>query len=144
MSSKKIVKDENSDFVNRFIEICGSSQPAQVAQLLNISYQGAKNYLEGRLPDSYTLIAISEKTGCSIDWLLTGKGKKNIQGSLKEDTPILSDQTKALIREECRQVVGEILSQYQKTAQGKVIVLKSEDIKEEKKLVEADTLAKKT
>ena len=67
---------EKNRFVERFVEICGTSEPARVQRLLNISYQAAKNYLLGRLPDATVLKAIAEKTPYSIHWLLTGNGEK--------------------------------------------------------------------
>lgn len=143
MSSKNSTTVEKFIFIERFVEVCGSSQPAEISRLLNISYQAAKNYLQGRLPDSTVLLSIAEKTPYSIHWLLTGKGEKFIQDSPQKDTPILSDQLKALIKEECRKNVAEILSRPEKNAQGKVIVLKSEDIKDEKVFEESDILSTK-
>jgi hypothetical protein len=65
-----------TEFVERFIEVCGTSEPSKVQKLLDVSYQAAKNYLQGRLPDSYVLKTISERTPYSINWLLTGQGEK--------------------------------------------------------------------
>ncbi len=64
------------EFAKRFIEVCGTRHPTKIAGTLNISYQAAKNYLDGRLPDSKTLLKISDKTPYSIHWLLTGRGEK--------------------------------------------------------------------
>lgn len=144
MSSHNSTTVEKFVFVERFIEVCGSSQPAEISRLLNISYQAAKNYLQGRLPDSSVLLSIAEKTPYSIHWLLTGKGEKFIENLSQKDTLILSDQLKALIKEECRKNVAEILSRPEENAQGKVIVLKSEDIKDEKVFEESDIFSTKT
>jgi transcriptional regulator with XRE-family HTH domain len=144
MSSKNLTNVENSDFVARFIEVCGSSQPAEIARLLNISYQAAKNYLQGRLPDSNVLMSIAEQTPYSIHWLLTGNGKKYVEVNVEKDTLILSDQLIALIKEECRKNVGELLSHSKENAQRKVIVLKSEDIKEEKIIQNSDSVLKES
>ena len=143
MSSKKSTNVENFIFVERFVEVCGTSQPAEISRLLNISYQAAKNYLQGRLPDSSVLVSIAEKTPYSIHWLITGEGEKFVEPHLKKDAPILSDQIKALIKEECRKNVEEILSRRESNAQGKVIILKSEDIKDEKIFEESDSLSTK-
>ncbi len=137
MSSKKITILKNFSFVERFIEVCGNSQPNEVAQLLNISYQAAKNYLQGRLPDSKVLITISEKTPYSINWLLTGEGEKFIKDSINQDTTILSDQMETFVRQICLEVVGEMLSNRNDLSQQKVIVLTSDNIKEEKILDES-------
>lgn len=133
MSRKEAVSPKKKAFIERFIEVCGSSQPTDIARLLDVSYQAAKNYLQGRLPDSSVLIVIAEKTPYSIHWLLTGKGKKFADINLTEDTEILTDRLRAFIRDECQKVVGEILSvTVEDVAQEKVIVLRSGDIKEEK------------
>lgn len=128
---------KNFSFVGRFIEVCGSSQPNEVAQLLNISYQAAKNYLQGRLPDPKVLIIISEKTPYSINWLLTGEGEKFVKDSINQDTAVLSDQMETFVRQICLEVVGEMLSNRNDLSQQKVIVLTSDNIKEEKILDES-------
>jgi transcriptional regulator with XRE-family HTH domain len=46
----------------------------QVAEALGVTYYGARNYLEGRVPGPAMLLKISDVTGCSIHWLLTGEG----------------------------------------------------------------------
>jgi hypothetical protein len=122
--------------VERFIEVCGSSQPVEITQLLNISYQAAKNYLEGRVPDPRVLKTISEKTDFSINWLLTGEGEKLVKkplNPLNKDTLFLSDQMRTFIRQTCLEVISEILNNKEET-QPKTVVLTSEKIKEEKVL----------
>ena len=76
MSSRKLKIFEKEEFVERFAEVCGTSEPAEISRSLDISYQAARNYLEGRLPDASVLLAIAEKTPFSIHWLLTGRGDK--------------------------------------------------------------------
>jgi hypothetical protein len=132
MSSGKLKKVENSDFVKRFVEVCGSSQPVEVARLLNVSYQAAKNYLNGRMPDSNVLVIISERTPYSIHWLLTGQGRKFVESSQTEDTLRPSDQLRKFVRRECLELIEEVLSRQSAAAQSKVVVLTSNDIKEEK------------
>jgi hypothetical protein len=134
MSSKKLEISENISFVERFIEVCASNQPNEIARLLRISYQAAKNYLQGRFPDTKVLITISEKTPYSLNWLLTGQGEKFINGSANQDTVLLSDQMRSLVREICVEVLGEMLSTKKDSAQQKIVVLSSEKIKEEKVL----------
>lgn len=74
---------ENLEFVARFIEICGTNQPQKIAKQLGITASAVKNYLDGtRLPETKILIIISEKTSCSIDWLINGKGNKYTDDSL--------------------------------------------------------------
>jgi transcriptional regulator with XRE-family HTH domain len=141
MSRGNLKKVKNFDFVERFVEVCGSSQAADIARLLNISYQAAKNYLEGRLPDSNVLITIAEQTNYSIHWLLTGQGNKFTDGSPREDTLLLSGKLREFVRRECREVINEALSN--SNAQIKTVVLSPEKIKEEKVLAEANAFSGK-
>lgn len=150
MSSSKLTINKNSAFVERFKEVCESSQPSDIARFLNISYQSAKNYLQGRLPDSNVLQIISERTPYSIHWLLTGNGEKHVGiNSEKKDTDILSDALRAFIRRECTEIVGELLNDQinnQKQPdttipQTRIVVLTPDKIKEEKVLEESDVLS---
>lgn len=144
--SKKSEKIVNFDFIQRFTEVCGTSQPAEIARLLNISYNAAKNYLSGRLPDAKVLITISERTEYSIHWLLTGIGKKFVESNLSEDTLLLSDQLRKFVRRECAELIGETLgtaatavaaeSTADAAGQTKVVVLTPDKIREEKILDE--------
>lgn len=122
---------ENSKFTDRFIEVCGSSQPARIAQLLNISYQAAKNYLDGRLPDSRVLTAIAEQTPYSINWLLTGRGERLVQQSPAGDTETLSDQMRGMVRQICIEVVSETILGQSNPNPPKVVTLTLDRIKEE-------------
>jgi hypothetical protein len=94
MSRIKTTNDANNGFVERFIEVCGTSQASKVQHLLNISYQAAKNYLNGRLPESKVLQIIAEKTPYSVHWLLTGKGAKLIAGGNTEQSRSLDELSK--------------------------------------------------
>jgi len=128
--SKKI---ENPEFVKRFIEVCGSSRASDVKNLLGISYQAARNYLEGdRLPDSSVLMLIAERTSYSIHWLLTGEGKKFVENTPNEDTLLLSRKFQEFVRRECREIINEMLSSQNENAQSKVVVLSADQIKGEK------------
>jgi Bacteriophage CI repressor helix-turn-helix domain len=143
MSSEKQINLENNNFTKRFIEVCGSSQPVEIARLLNISYQAAKNYLQGRLPDTKVLITISEETLFSIHWLLTGQGEKFITNPINQDTLLLSDQIKKFVRETCLEVIGEALSNQKDSTQQKTVVLTSKNIMEEKILDESSVFSGK-
>jgi hypothetical protein len=125
------VEDEKNSFVIRFVEVCGTSEPAKIQRLLDISYQAAKNYLQGRLPDSYVLRTVAERTPYSINWLLTGKGEKLISEAGQENTPLSTSQIRDLIRSECVEVINEILASRESTQQ-KVVVLQSGSLKSEK------------
>lgn len=136
MSSKNSSISEKNSFVERFIEVCGTSQAVEITQLLNISYQAAKNYLQGRFPETKVLKTISEKTPYSINWLLTGEGEKFVRPPAAEDTAPLTDQMRAFVRQICLEVMTEVLAG-QDEIPGKTVVLTSENIKEEKVLGKA-------
>ena len=143
MPSRNSRKVENFEFVSRFTEACGSSQAADIQRLLGISYQAAKNYLEGRLPDSSVLIIIAERTPYSIHWLLTGQGDKFVETAPREDTLLLSGKFRDFVRRECGELINEALSGYEESAQIKTVVLTSEKIVEEKVRDEAFTFSGK-
>ena len=132
---------EKKSFIERFTEVCGSSHPAEVKQLLKISYQAAKNYLNGRFPDANVLKTISEKTPYSINWLLTGEGEKFVRKPLGEDTLVLTDQMRAFVRQTCLEVISEVLGNRIDETQPKSVFLTSENIKEEKVLDEPVVLS---
>jgi hypothetical protein len=98
---------------------------------LDISYQAAKNYLQGRLPDSSVLRTVAERTPYSLNWLLTGKGEKFVSQVPAENTPLLTHQIRDLVRKECVEVINELLGSRDLTKQ-KVVVLQSESLKSEK------------
>lgn len=127
---QRIVDPEKKVFVERFVEICGTAEPAKIQRLLDISYQAAKNYLQGRLPDSYVLRTIARRTPYSINWLLTGEGEKLVSAPAEADTPISIRQIRDLVRSECVEVINEILGS--REAQQKVVVLHSRSLKSEK------------
>ncbi len=122
---------KNLDFSVRFAEACGTSEPAKIQRLLNIPYQSAKNYLEGRFPESSRLIDISARTSCSIDWLLTGRGKKFIDLPKPPDTPLATGQMEAFVRRICVEVINE-RSGSQEPAESRIVVLRSSELMSEK------------
>jgi hypothetical protein len=127
----KTVEDEKNVFITRFVEVCGTSEPAKIQRLLDISYQAAKNYLQGRLPDSYVLRTIAERTPYSINWLLTGKGEKLVSTKAEQDAPLSTRQVRDLIRSECAEVINELLTS-RGAAKQKIVVLQSASLKSEK------------
>ena len=126
------MRSENKNFTGRLIEVCGTSEPAKIQRLLDISYQAAKNYLQGRLPDSNVLISIANRTPYSIHWLLTGEGEKLVSSPGENDTPLSARQIRDLVREECGKVINELLVENRGSTQQKVVVLQSADLKSEK------------
>jgi hypothetical protein len=126
------VASEENSFIDRFIEVCGgSSEPAKIQRLLDVSYQAAKNYLGGRLPDSNVLTTIAERTPYSINWLLTGHGEKFVASYVDPGAPLSASQIRKMIRTECVEVINELLGSRELTQQ-KVVVLPSGSLKSEK------------
>jgi transcriptional regulator with XRE-family HTH domain len=76
-------------FILRLKEALGTEEPAEIARGLGISYQAAKNYLEGRLPSAEVLTVIAEQTDYSLNWLLTGQGAKKTaaENTAEDHTP---------------------------------------------------------
>lgn len=141
MSITKTSVFKKKEFTRRFVEACGTSKAAEIAALLDISYQAAKNYLSGKLPNTRMLVVISAKTSCSIDWLLLGRGKKFLNERSPSDAPLPIGALRALIRDECRRTVDELLAEKAlETAEEKVYVLKATDILEEKTPSESSVL----
>jgi repressor LexA len=66
-------------FGERLKEAFGNAGTAEIARRLGITYQAAKNYVEGRIPPAEKLIEISRSTNCSIHWLLTGEGSREVE-----------------------------------------------------------------
>ncbi len=138
MSRAKSQTKESLAFIARFAEACGSSKPAEVKRLLNISYQTAKNYLNGRLPHPEVLITIAQRTSYSIDWLLTGRGKKIVDDSQFFDTPLPTGQMEAFVRRICVEVINEKIGKqavYQRT-----VKLQSSELMSEKVVDESNAL----
>jgi transcriptional regulator with XRE-family HTH domain len=131
MSRAKTQTKESLAFIARFAEVCGSSKPAEVARLLNIAYQTAKNYLNGRLPHPEVLITIAQRTPYSINWLLTGRGKKIVDDDRSLDTPIPTGQMESFVRRICVEVINEMNGR-EESILPKIVVLQPEDILSEK------------
>jgi phage repressor protein C with HTH and peptisase S24 domain len=79
LSSENSTNIESMAFGQRFVEAFENAPIAEIARKLGKTYQGVKNYAEGRIPSPDVLIEISHSTGCSIHWLLTGEGQKKVQ-----------------------------------------------------------------
>ena len=122
----------------RFAEVCGTGRASKIQRLLNISYQSAKNYLQGRLPRPEVLILISDRTGCSIDWLLTGRGKKFLHETAAVDTPLTAGQI-AQVRTVCVEVINEV-NGTQRPGQSRIVRLQSSELMSEKVPAETGSL----
>ncbi len=121
---------KNKEFSKRFVEICGTSRPAEIQRMLDISYQTAKNYLEGRLPSAEVLVTICERTPYSLNWLLTGRGNK-FAHEISEDTPLPAGEMETFVRRICVEVINEMTTN-PTPAQSRIVVLPSSSVLSEK------------
>ncbi|MEQ1765357.1 MAG: hypothetical protein ABL984_19670 [Pyrinomonadaceae bacterium] len=96
--------------------------------MLNISYQAAKNYLNGRFPDPRVLLTIAERTPYSLHWLLTGEGEKFSIPARSDDTLPLARQISQLIRQEVEDAVARALTKTPAEAGSRRIVLSPGDV----------------
>jgi hypothetical protein len=126
--SMSSTQSQNTQFGVRLAEACGTAEPARIQRLLNISYQSAKNYLNGRLPDPRVLLTIAERTPYSLHWLLTGKGEKFSISARNEDTLPLARQISALIRQEVEDAVSQALATTPAETGSRRIVLSPDDV----------------
>ena len=142
MSRRNSTFVENSGFVFRFVEVCGTTEPAKVARLFKISYQSAKNYLAGRLPNAYVLQLIAETTPYSIHWLLTGEGEKFV--NLNEEAQFfeLTDEIRDFIKDVCLEAINCVSVEVKTDKLEKVFVLSPDKIKQEK-VLEVNELSEK-
>lgn len=137
-SRKKPITKKNRNFVKRFVEVCGSKKPRKIEKLLGISYQTALNYLNGRLPEAHILIKISEKTGRSIHWLLTGNGTKYVDETFQDDSQRLSTNIHNNFPPRLVKKLNLVFEDYEperthkNTVSPKVVKLRSEHIRFEK------------
>jgi hypothetical protein len=72
-------------FEERLRQAFSNASISEIAVKLDLSYHGARNYFGGRIPSAEKLKQISELTGCSIHWLLTGHGPKTTGGYPAEE-----------------------------------------------------------
>ena len=132
MSSRKLNIFEKKEFIERFTEVCGTSEPSEISRLLDISYQAARNYLEGRLPDAGVLLAIAEKTPFSIHWLLTGRGDKLADNTENAEEKIFFEKMCEASKEGCTIAIKEAFGENLDTPLPKTVSLDKFDLRSEK------------
>lgn len=132
MSSRKLKNIEKKDFVKRFAEIFGTSEASEISRLLDISYQAARNYLDGRLPDAYVLLAIAEKTPYSIHWLLTGRGEKFADNTVNTEEQLFLGKMIDAAKQGCMLALQESLNESSETSSPKTVVLENAKVRSEK------------
>ncbi len=91
--------------------MCGSSNPRVVAGFAGVSYNAAKNYLNGRIPEGKVLLSLAEKSPISIHWLLTGDGDKFVNAADKTDAEMLASILSELADPSLLRKVFEVVSE---------------------------------
>lgn len=76
---------EESPFGKRLREAFGGGNNTIIAGKLGVSNSALTNYMRGRVPDADLLLKISDLTNCSVHWLLTGEGTKEISTEASDD-----------------------------------------------------------
>lgn len=130
MSRRKATIVEDRDFAQRLIEVCGTDRPAELGRFLDTSYQAARNYLSGRIPDTHILTLIALKTNYSINWLLTGTGAKRV--SLL-DGVFNGDEIRENIKREMVDILRELARKNKNGHSVTTVELDSAKIKNERK-----------
>jgi len=95
---------------------------AEIARILKITPTAVGNHIKGRVTLS-VLLGVLESTGCSADWLLTGKGSK-----------YLEDAKNVNLDETFRHIIREVVQEEIKSSDRHVGELPIENIKNEKKI----------
>jgi cellulose biosynthesis protein BcsQ len=78
-----------SEFGKRLKEAFQNVQNKEIARRIGVSDPAVSGYMTGNFPAIEKLIEISELTGFTIDWLLTGKGEKFLKTKGRKFTSIL-------------------------------------------------------
>jgi hypothetical protein len=124
--SKQTVKDgqpkslrfiktaDREGFGKRLREAFGGAKNVEIAERLGKSEPAIKNYIDGRIPQADDLVVISSLTGCSVHWLVTGEGPKEVlhvdHRLPKQKTGAeLSPEVRTAIRQEIIGVLGGLL-----------------------------------
>jgi len=66
-------------FVKRLQKVRGRRSQAQFARDLGVFQQNINRYEHGTLPHVDFLITLAQQEAVSIDWLLLGKGSRNLR-----------------------------------------------------------------
>jgi cellulose biosynthesis protein BcsQ len=79
MSSKSENRASNkiSDFGRRLKVAFNRDSNQSIAEKLGVGKSALTAYMQGRIPAADKLIEIAKITGCNLNWLLTGEGRKN-------------------------------------------------------------------
>ena len=110
------------EFGERMRDAFKGATNAEIARILKITPTAVGNHIKGRVTLS-VLLGVLESTGCSADWLLTGKGSK-----------YLEDAKNVNLDETFRHIIREVVQEEIKSSDRHVGELPIENIKNEKKI----------
>jgi len=106
-------------FWERVQDVFNNAKAPEIARRLGLEKQAVYKWRDGSLPGVDTLLAIAETTGCSLHWLLTGEGSKEVTHDLSKpllklgaqiDNSSLSEEDKKAVRQEILKVLSALLS----------------------------------
>lgn len=75
----KSISWNKSAFAGRIREVFKGSTDTEIARALDLPLSAVQKYLEGKAPPAELLLKIGLITGISLDWLLSGVGKKYVE-----------------------------------------------------------------
>jgi transcriptional regulator with XRE-family HTH domain len=110
----QIVKENiESEFGIRLRQAFYGAKNAEIARQLSVSSAAITNYIEGRVPPSDKLTLISTLTNCSIHWLLTGEGEKNLNAVADEKAEVEEEaKTKFVVEDEAEGKIAGLYFSY--------------------------------
>lgn len=97
---------KRKDFGRRLKEAFDNEPNGRIAAKLGVAENTVGFYVRGRVPDAEMLIRISNATGRSVDWLLTGRERaprEVVVERLVTDPIINREELKRLVREIVRE-----------------------------------------
>jgi len=87
----KLTKDEIKSIFERVKEAFGGKSADEIAGELDLHRSSVYQWRRGQNPPSIkTLKLISDKTGCSIHWIITGQGSREIETEQAAETSPVS------------------------------------------------------
>jgi transcriptional regulator with XRE-family HTH domain len=99
-----------STFWERLVLAFENATPSEISERLPFSRAGLYKWRSGdSLPDGQTLLLISNKTGVSLHWLLTGEGEMRTGETTTAARPTIEELIEAIARKVARQEIESVL-----------------------------------
>ena len=95
--SPRVKKVEDPLFFGRLKQLLPKANKIQLAEILDVKPSAITPYVKGRIPGLQTLIRISNFTGASIHWLVTGKGPVLLPENGNEVSDLVSIRKHAVL-----------------------------------------------